>query len=365
MKKYKLQELIAEGRLDISKLDADSRDQINDIKILTDNWTLENDTARESDDLLVQFLEIDGKITKKDTPPSPPPAPKLKVTKQPKSKFKVDQTVFSFWDKNGVSASKIESSSHPIKKQGVILKVEWDEKRNNYTYNVDYNKGFYLAEEDNLTLVDVKKTTVKFETKVVKLTSNSADEIIDDMVGKAFYFRGDKDHWIQAKLHNGYFANKKDKDKFRLEFYPIGGKEKFGMPLVSDIISLSDLEKLVAGEELAKYSLKKPSSLITDFDKAILEIDLCREEAKAEKAAQAKDKIPEAPKTSKEIFEEKSISWGKNMIKLNKIQNSDNDDKRKKIDKIIERASNEISEVLFGSKAAGEQIISALKSALD
>lgn len=303
MKKYKLQELIADGRLDISKLDADSQAQINDIKILTDNWTLENDTARESDDLLVQFLEIEGKITKKENPPSPPPAPKpdSKPTKPPKEK----------------SAPK----PAPAPKS--------------------------------------------FETKVIKLNPVKADNIIDDMVGKAFYFRGDKGHWIQAKLHDGYFANKKEKDKFRLEFYPIGGKEKFGMPLVSDIISLSDLEKLVAGEELAKYSLKKPSSLITDFDKAIMEIDLCREEAKAEKAAQAKDKMPDPPKTSKEIFEEKSISWGKNMIKLNKIQNSDDDNKRKKIDKIIERASNEISEVLFGSKAAGEQIITALKSAFD
>ena len=100
--------------------------------------------------------------TVKKVSPKRKPEPKLKeITHKSrgkdkptfKPKFKKGDEVYSFWNKKGVSSSKNKDDSHPIKTKGVIETYKWDAPRKTYSYNVNHSKGFYLTEEDTLTLV--------------------------------------------------------------------------------------------------------------------------------------------------------------------------------------------------------------------
>ena len=85
MKKYYIQELIEEKRLDTSKLDDELKETVDLLKETSGNFTIDDEVARETDDLLKELIPPSA-IKKAKAPAKKAPAKKAPAKKAPAKK---------------------------------------------------------------------------------------------------------------------------------------------------------------------------------------------------------------------------------------------------------------------------------------
>lgn len=161
---------------------------------------------------------------------------------------------------------------------------------------------------------------MKPSSKEKPIQIKGLDNDVSKIIGKRMYFKPKDDKkWIQATIYDAYPAHKGTQEKWRLEFYPVGGK-KWDLPAVSDILTSNQMEEFINKEEVAgKYTMKKPKTMVvSDFDAAVKEIDDCLQESKLEKARK-QSKTPEPKKkTPSEDFDDAAKVFLDKMIKISK-----------------------------------------------
>jgi len=260
--------------------------------------------------------------------------------KKPAAKYQKGDKAETYFNKAGISASNKKSKTHSEKRSGIIIKVTWDESRTTYVYNLDYAKGFSLVEEENITKITEEKKPAPSKGKELSETSLSKE-----LTGKKIYFMSDDKNWIQGTIIDVIPRYKNEKDAWRIEFYPTGGKSTLDKPLVSNVLSSEQIEKVIDGEEVKGYTIKKPKSkVISDFEKAAKEIDECLEKSKTERALDAKNKNKPPKKQPKTVFADKTESFKNSMESIAKSQKPD---KATEIRKIIDEAERKIKKILF------------------
>ncbi len=258
MKKYKIQEMIESGQLDVSKLSESDKRDIDDLITLTDNWTTEDEEARTLDELLAPVLKKSKAFTAKK-------APEKKKTAEGKA----------------AAAKKSEEEKAATEKK---------EKKE-------------------------KKAAPK------KMDAKAIDKAIDGIIDKPIYFKSEKDNWIKGKIVDAFPAHKNEKDKWRIEYYPSGGEKELELPLVSDILSSDQMQKFIAGETVKDLTMTKPQAkVIAEFDQAIKEIDACHEELKTERAEKSKLETAPAKKTTFTAFKDSSKTFANQMARIAEVE---------------------------------------------
>lgn len=66
--------------------------------------------------------------------------------------YNLGEKVFTFFNEKGTNCTKTEDSNHNKKRQGTIQKINFDNYRKTFVLNVKTETGFFLCEEENLTL---------------------------------------------------------------------------------------------------------------------------------------------------------------------------------------------------------------------
>jgi len=207
-----------------------------------------------------------------------------------------------------------------------------------------FGKEFMESKDKgNLKEYSEKKPSTK---KPEKSKSLSETTLSKTLIGKKIYFQSDNKNWIEGMIVDVIPQYKNEKDKWRLEFYPKGGKSELEKPIVSDVLTSEQVEKFIDGEDVKGYTRTKPKSkVISDFETASKEIDECLEQSKTERAEMAKDKNKPPKKTAPTIVKEKSESYIRSMVKVAETQKPD---KAAQIKKILEKAEADIKKILFG-----------------
>lgn len=243
-------------------------------------------------------------------------------------KFKTEDSAKKFAEQNGMKVLSPSSKKAPTK-------AEMEKQ---------FGKEF-MESKDKGTLKEYseKKPATK---KPEKSKSLSETTLSKTLIGKKIYFQSDNKNWIEGMIVDVIPQYKNEKDKWRLEFYPKGGKSELEKPIVSDVLTSEQVEKFIDGEDVKGYTRTKPKSkVISDFETASKEIDECLEQSKTERAEMAKDKNKPPKKTAPTIVKEKSESYISSMVKVAETQKPD---KAAQIKKILEKAEADIKKILFG-----------------
>jgi len=104
---------------------------------------------------------------------------KKKVSTKPKAKFKVGDKVKTYYSKDGFSTSKTKDEKHTKETIGILYKVKWFEPINKYEVGATYigSKGFWLTNEDNISLVAKSSTKTTMLSKALRTNKQTPDKL--------------------------------------------------------------------------------------------------------------------------------------------------------------------------------------------
>jgi len=253
--------------------------------------------------------------------------------------------------------SEAEDFLATIKKDIIFNKERWGAKTTDSVKN-DVDKLMLISED--MQTVFLKKPAPKKEP--AKESDLVLDKAIDNVIGKSIYFKSDEDNWVKGTIIDIFPANKGDLSKWKIEYNGPGGKSKWEMPLVSDTLTSDQVQSLIDKEQVKGYTLKEPKeSIITDFNKAIQEIDECREMAKTERAEKQKDQPKPPKKQPATIYKDKTTSWAEGVAKIAKAQKPDDNKVQDQVKKIVLDAEQKISKLLFGAGKGSDEVKKAIE----